>query len=679
MKIPQTYFEDEVREGFYIPCMMKCAWAAQLEILDDITKLCRKNNLSYFAVYGTLLGAVRHGGFIPWDDDMDICMTRPDYERFCALAEKELPEGYSVLEIHRETEWDEIFARVVNAKGIHFDKPFLEKFHGFPYVAGVDIFPLDYLAPDENELQFLISLMEPIQMCVNMLDDESVDKKELEEQVCSIEEMCKVKFNRTGSLKNELFKLFGRLCSLYGEAEADRIGMTPDWIRKPKMRWPKEYFTETVLLPYECAEISVPIAYYDILKGIFGEYMRISQDGGMHNYPFYKKQEKILYGEGNPYPKRYKFHIEDFGQKDSNVIDTLLQIKNRAVNNGRTRNTERKEVVFLPYKASAWNAFESVWREAQDDPDCDVYVIPIPYYDKNWDGTEKEMHYEGDAFPDYVPVTRYDQFDFEDRHPDMIYFQFPHDEYHYTISVASAFYARNLINYTDRLIYIPYFVVDEIESWNEKALENAKAFINVPGVFYADKVIVQSENMRQIYIDTLTEFAGEETKAIWKDKIVGSGSPITDWILSDKKAGFSIPSEWQEMIRRPDGSAKKVILYHNSVSTLLQYQERMIEKLEDTFRIFKDKQEDVVLLWRPNRLIQASISRIYPKLWERYQEIVCKFREENWGIYDETADSSLAVAVCDAYYGDADYEMNLCRRERKPVMWQNVSIINGEG
>ena len=677
MQIPQSYFEDEVREGFYIPSMMKCAWAAQLEILEDIAKVCGKYNIPYFAVSGTLLGAVRHGGFIPWDDDTDICMTRPDYNRFMTVAEKELPQGYSVMEVHRDTKWDEIFARVINSRKIQLDQPFLEKFHGFPFVAGVDIFPLDYLAPDEEELQLLASLADPVVMCANTIDDESIDD-EMEEQICEIEELCNVKIDRSRSVKNQLFRLATKLCTLYGEQEADKIGMTPDWIKKTKMRWPKKYYKETVLLPFEVMEISAPIAYDDVLRGIYGEYMRISYDGGLHDYPFYRGQEKWLYENGYNFPKRYKFHIEDFGEKDGNVTDTLMQIKNRAVNGRKERNTERKEVVFLPYKASTWNALESVWKAAKEDPECDVYVIPIPYYDKNWDGTTKEMHYEGDAFPDYVPVTGYDQFDFEGHHPDVIYFQFPHDRYHYVVSVDSFFYAEKLINYTDQLIYIPYFVVDEIESWNERALENAKAFINVPGVFYADKVIVQSENMRQVYIDTLTEFAGEDTKTIWEEKILGPCAPMKDQVAADKKESLPIPAEWQEMIRKSDGSAKKVILYHNSVSTLLQYQEQMIEKLEDTFRIFKEKQEEVVLLWRPNRLIQVSISRLYPQLWEQYQEIVCRFREENWGIYDEMADPGLAVAVCDAYYGDADYEMNLCRREGKPVMWQNVSIINGE-
>ena len=61
---------------------MKCCWMAQLNVLENIDRICQKHNIQYQAEWGTLLGTVRHGGFIPWDDDMDISMKRPDYNKF---------------------------------------------------------------------------------------------------------------------------------------------------------------------------------------------------------------------------------------------------------------------------------------------------------------------------------------------------------------------------------------------------------------------------------------------------------------------------------------------------------------------------------------------------------------------------------------------------------------------
>lgn len=105
------------------------------------------------------------------------------------------------------------------------------------------------------------------------------------------------------------------------------------------------------------------------------------------------------------------------------------------IQNGIKDMPERVEAVFLPYKASMWDSLESVWVAADEDESCDAYVIPIPYYDKNPDGSFKEMHYEAEEYPGYVPVTHYDEYDFQKHHPDMIFIHNPYDEYNHVTSV----------------------------------------------------------------------------------------------------------------------------------------------------------------------------------------------------------------------------------------------------
>lgn len=147
---------------------------------------------------------------------------------------------------------------------------------------------------------------------------------------------------------------------------------------------------------------------------------------------------------------------------------------------------DKKEIVFLPYKASMWDSLESVWRAADADPDCDAYVIPIPYFDKNPDGSLKEEHYEGDQYPKDVTVTRYDEYDLETRHPDVIYIHNPYDECNHVTSVHPYFYSKNLRNYTDKLVYISYFILHEIEPDNQVAIDSMKHFCFTPGTIYAD-------------------------------------------------------------------------------------------------------------------------------------------------------------------------------------------------
>ena len=87
MKKPDPkFFEKEIRCDYLIDERMKKIWAVELEMLQRFDEVCKKHGLTYWAFYGTLLGAVRHQGFVPWDDDIDLAMLRDDYERFQAVA-----------------------------------------------------------------------------------------------------------------------------------------------------------------------------------------------------------------------------------------------------------------------------------------------------------------------------------------------------------------------------------------------------------------------------------------------------------------------------------------------------------------------------------------------------------------------------------------------------------------
>ena len=88
------FFKEEVREGFCISAEMKKVWAVEMKVLSFVISVCKKYDIPYFADYGTLLGTVRHKGFIPWDDDIDICLKRSDYMRLIEAFKKENNTDY---------------------------------------------------------------------------------------------------------------------------------------------------------------------------------------------------------------------------------------------------------------------------------------------------------------------------------------------------------------------------------------------------------------------------------------------------------------------------------------------------------------------------------------------------------------------------------------------------------
>ncbi len=375
----------------------------------------------------------------------------------------------------------------------------------------------------------------------------------------------------------------------------------------------------------------------------------------------YEIHGEILQGQGASGNKAYK-----------NLRKALIKIENSVRNDIRIRT----EAVFLPYKASMWDSLESVWRAADADPDCDAYVIPIPYYDRNQDGSFGELHYEGSQYPKYVPVTWYQDYDFEKRRPDMVFIHNPYDDCNYVTSVHPSFYSSNLKQYTDKLVYIPYFILGEVDPQDKSAIDGIEHFITVPAVFNADKVIVQSEDMRKVYIEVLAKATGESGRSKWREKILGTGSPKIDKVLNTDRQEMDIPAPWLRLIERPDGSRKKVIFYNTSVVALLEHGERMLDKIKDVLGTFRKKRDDFILLWRPHPLMKATMESMRPGLWRQYEQIVDTFRVEKWGIYDDTADLDRAIALCDAYYGDSSSVVCLFQNAGKQAMVQNVYLKN---
>ena len=122
-----------------------------LEILTDIDKFCRKRDIEYFLVFGTLLGAVRHGGFIPWDDDVDVGMTRANYNRFIDLMQRE-QDKYRILAIETSPDYPYTFARVSD-QSTHLALHGMREIHGLGVF--VDVFPYDHAFPEAERAKGL--------------------------------------------------------------------------------------------------------------------------------------------------------------------------------------------------------------------------------------------------------------------------------------------------------------------------------------------------------------------------------------------------------------------------------------------------------------------------------------------------------------------------------------------
>ena len=371
---------------------------------------------------------------------------------------------------------------------------------------------------------------------------------------------------------------------------------------------------------------------------------------------------------------------EAITSKYQQLCNQLLLIKN----NIESEIPNKKEVVFFPYNASMWDSLESIYLTAKEDSNCDAYCVPIPYYDKKPDGSLGKMYYEIEEYPSNIEVTHYLNYDFKERMPDAIYIHNPYDNWNHVTSVHPDYYAKNLREYTDQLIYIPYFVLSEIDPSNQAAIDGMKHFCFLPGTIYANKVIVQSENMKQIYVNEFIKQAKENglsgpftDRKIQEEKFLGLGSPKLDKVATSDKDNVSIPEEWLPVIQKSDGTYKKIVFYNTSIVAFLTHKKTMLDKISDSLDFFYKEREEVALLWRPHPLMESTVKSMSPELWEQYQSMVDNYCKQGWGIYDDTSDLNRAILLSNCYYGDQSSVVQLYQETGKPIMIQNVGILYG--
>ena len=289
------YFREETREGFVIAEDMKRAWAAQLEVLEEVKRVCGILEIKFFADWGTLLGAVRHHGFIPWDDDMDIAMLREDYMRFLSEAPVLLEKYYEIKSVYNDPEDDTIKARIINGRHICFETDFLARFHGCPYVVGIDIFPVDNITDDKRALDKQIESLRFLLRTAESVPEKGPYGAEVLELMKKIEKTFGIPVNYNNRLKHELKKIYDIVCSLYHDENSAEVCSMIDFAEGWDYHAKREWYEDICELSFENTTIPVPEGYDGLLQIKYGkDYMTPRNVGSSHDYPFYKSQIEEL-------------------------------------------------------------------------------------------------------------------------------------------------------------------------------------------------------------------------------------------------------------------------------------------------------------------------------------------------------------------------------------------------
>lgn len=651
---PPSFFMDEVREGFYVSTMMKRYFAAQLKVLYVCAQICEKHGIRYFADYGTLLGAVRHGGYVPWDDDLDICMLRSDWNRFFAAADKELPKSYKVLTISRDKEYSQIIGRVVNSGAIDYSPEHMREFFGCPYVVGIDIFPLDGIYDDE--------------------DREKDRNRRARKALADLE--------RDGSSQKNLLKVK----KIYSECPSDgakNVGLMPYFIPYGNHKFPRELFEEQVELPFENVMIKASARYNQMLSLEYGDYLKVYKAGGVHDYPVFAELEEMLREKLGHHPYRYTI---DNNALLRSVKRYVMRAANMAAGVGGigTDSTSgdvpgaKKIAAFLPCKAKWWSTMEPVWRRYFEDEEYEVYVIPIFYFDCDFEGNVGEKHDERTLFPDYVKITDCERFDFAGLHPDVIVTQVPYDGFSTVMTVHEYFYSDNLLQFTDELVYVPCFDMDAPVEAGDKASKAIAVFAEQPAVVNADRVVLGSRGLVDFYVSFLTGACGEDTRAYWQQKVVALEDYCGDrcdaagrGVIHSVSAGCDASDlEWREFLGSHYG--KKVILYHFTISFIMEGGQKAVDKIRRAMEVFRDNSDKVVAVVVPQSNLSEELRRMAPELSREYEDVIEAIKADECFIWDEEGKALSHVDKWNGYYGDAAPQVRRCVLAGIPVMIENA-------
>lgn len=232
---------------------------AEKQIFISFIDVCEKLNLRYYLVEGTLLGAVRHKGFIPWDDDIDVAMPRKDYEIFLKEAQKLLPEHLFVQSIWTDPAYLQCFAKIRNSNTTFLETTAAK--HPINHGVFIDIFPLDYY-PQEPEAQQRLNKLRKLYTA--RVSSRYASRRTLKGRLMKLALTVRYPSYRKVLIKrDELLKSVPEndMVTNYGSAWENREIVPESWYGQP------------VKLSFEGLQVNAPAQYDKLLTQIYGDYM----------------------------------------------------------------------------------------------------------------------------------------------------------------------------------------------------------------------------------------------------------------------------------------------------------------------------------------------------------------------------------------------------------------------
>lgn len=240
-------------------------------ILNFIDRVCKENNIKYYLAYGTLLGAIRHHGFIPWDDDIDVCMKRDDYNRFIEIT-KNISGQYRLFHFSINPCAYNEYAKIVDyrTKILSYPSRIVDD-DGI----WVDVFPLDYIPRSANIIRPIIKVCRAIRI-LSVQDKFPAKHSKLLYPAWLIGRLFGYKY---------FLKIIDRLSQTAHSGSQLGVMASISIQYSRKYAFPANWFEETVMVPFEEKQYPAPKCYDNYLKLLYGDYMQLPPEEKRVSHP----------------------------------------------------------------------------------------------------------------------------------------------------------------------------------------------------------------------------------------------------------------------------------------------------------------------------------------------------------------------------------------------------------
>ena len=261
----RNYFREEIRNDFAVDLTRKKVWAIEIDLLIQLDHVCKKYGLQYYLMFGSLLGAIRHRGFIPWEDDLDVCMPRKDYETLLKVAPAAFKEPYFFQIPETDPGFFYTFAKIRNSNTTAFLELF--QYQRFNMGLMIDVIPMDVCDERDAEAHFTE---------IQKKTRENTTYMRMTNPNLSPADQERVRAYPGGD-PLERYHEIQKIASMHEEENntlSRRITAVLTTYSCSKMMLNAEDLEKTVLWPFEGYEFPIPTGYDNILKTIYGDYMQ---------------------------------------------------------------------------------------------------------------------------------------------------------------------------------------------------------------------------------------------------------------------------------------------------------------------------------------------------------------------------------------------------------------------